>query len=156
MKDFHWVANVITLTDLLGLCMNVRLKMQTVNVLPWELLETEDEFVKALDVIQAELQAEKGFPPKYSPFFNVAAETPSSSNGVVQHPCTRLDHLDQGRFMGVDLNTNGVVMEDGNAYIADVVKQGLLNIGYHVANWCVNVAPFFRNRLDGITQNKSL
>jgi hypothetical protein len=64
-KDFHWVANVITLADLLGLCMNVSLKMQTVNILQWELLETEGEFVKASGSIQAELRAKRGFPPKY-------------------------------------------------------------------------------------------
>jgi hypothetical protein len=30
------------------------------------------------------------------------------------NPWTRLDYyLEQGRFMGVNLNTNGVVMEDG-------------------------------------------
>jgi hypothetical protein len=40
-KDFQWVADMITLVDLLGLFINVSLKMQTVNVLPWELLETE-------------------------------------------------------------------------------------------------------------------
>jgi hypothetical protein len=40
MKDFHWVAKVITLAYFGGLCINVSLKMQTVNVLPWELLET--------------------------------------------------------------------------------------------------------------------
>jgi hypothetical protein len=63
MKDFHWVANVITLEYSLGLCMNVSLKMQTVNILPWELLETEDEFVKALDFIQAELRAKRDSHP---------------------------------------------------------------------------------------------
>jgi hypothetical protein len=101
--------------------MNVSLEIRTVNVLPWELLATQDEFVKALDFIQAELRAKKGFPPKYFPFFHTAAETPSLRNGVVQHPCTRLDHLEQDRFMGVDLNANGLVMEDGNVDIADVV-----------------------------------
>jgi hypothetical protein len=149
-KDFHWVANLITLADLLGLCMNVSLKMQTVDVLQWELLETEDEFVKASDFIRAELRAKKGFPPKYFPFFHAVAETPSSSNGVVKYPCTyHLDHLKQGRFMGVDLNTNGVEMEDGNADKGDVVKQGPLHIGYDVADWCENVARSFRNRYDG-------
>jgi hypothetical protein len=39
-------------------------------------------------------------------------------------------------------------MEDGNADKADVVKQGLLNIGYDVADWCENVARFFRIRFD--------
>jgi hypothetical protein len=57
--------------------MNVSLKMQTVNVLPWELFKTEDEFDKALDFIPAELRAKKGFPPKYFPFAHAAAETPS-------------------------------------------------------------------------------
>jgi hypothetical protein len=141
MKGFHWVANRITLADSLGLCMNVSLKMQTVNAWPWELLETEDEFDKALDFIHVELRARKGFPPKCFPFSHVAAETPScASNGVVQHPSTRLDHLEQVRFMGVDLNTNGVVMEDGNADILDIVKPCLLNIGYDVADWCESVA----------------
>jgi dsDNA-specific endonuclease/ATPase MutS2 len=59
IKDFHWVANMITLADFLGLCMNVSLKMQIVTVLPRELLETEDGFVKALDFIHAELRAKK-------------------------------------------------------------------------------------------------
>jgi hypothetical protein len=136
MKDFHWVANVITLADLLGLCMNVSFKMQTVSVLPWESPETGDEFVKATDFIQAKLGAKRGFTPKYFPFFHVADETPSSSNGVAQHPRTRLDHLEQGRFMGVDLNTNGVVAVDGNADRANVVKQCLLSIGYDIADWC--------------------
>jgi hypothetical protein len=58
-------------------------------------------------------------------------------------------HFEQDRFMGVDLITNGVVMEEGNADRADVVKQGLLNIGYDVADWCENVARLFRNRFDG-------
>jgi hypothetical protein len=54
MKDFHLVANDITLAVLLGLCMNVSLQMQTVTVLPWELLETDNEFVKALNFIHSE------------------------------------------------------------------------------------------------------
>jgi hypothetical protein len=37
--------------------------------------------------------------------------------------------------MSLDLKTCGVVMKDDNAHIADVVKQGLLNIGYDVADW---------------------
>jgi hypothetical protein len=61
--------------------------------------------------------------------------------------------------MGIDLNTNGVVMEDGNADIldrADIMKQGLLNIGYDVADWCENVARLLRNRFDGNEANKLL
>jgi hypothetical protein len=53
------------------------------DVLPWELLETESEFVIALDFIQAELRAKKTFPSKYFPFFHATVETPSSSDGVV-------------------------------------------------------------------------
>jgi hypothetical protein len=51
--------------------------------------------------------------------------------------------------MGVDLNTGGVVMDDGNVDKADVVKQDLLSIGYVVGDWCENVARSFRNRFDG-------
>jgi hypothetical protein len=51
--------------------------------------------------------------------------------------------------MGVDLNTNGVVMEDGNANRADVVKQGILNIVHDVVNWRENVARFFRKSFGG-------
>jgi hypothetical protein len=92
MKDFQWVANVITLENLLGLQMNVSFRIQTVNVLPLELLETEDECVKALDFIQAGLRAKKAFTLKYFPCLHAVAETPSSSNGFVQHPCSRLDN----------------------------------------------------------------
>jgi hypothetical protein len=55
--------------------------------------------------------------------------------------------------MGVDLNTKCVVMKDGNADRADVVKQGLLHIGYDVAYWCENVARFLWNRFDGNKAN---
>jgi hypothetical protein len=51
--------------------------------------------------------------------------------------------------MGVDLNANGVVMEDWNADTADVKKQGLLSIGYDVADWRENIARFFRNHFAG-------
>jgi phenylalanyl-tRNA synthetase alpha subunit len=60
-----------------------------VTVLAWDLLEMEDEFVKALDFIHAELQVKKRFPPKYFPFLHAAAETPSPCNGVVQHQGNR-------------------------------------------------------------------
>jgi hypothetical protein len=73
---------------------------------------------RLLDNIQAELRAKHGFLPKYFPFFHAAAETPSLSNGVVQHLVTRLDHLEQGRLMGVNLNANGVLMEDGSANLS--------------------------------------
>jgi hypothetical protein len=77
------------------------------------------------------------------------AETPTSSNGVDQHPNTCSDHLEKAQFMGVDLNTNGVVMDDGNTYTTDVVMQGVLKFGDDVADWCENVVRFCRNRVDG-------
>jgi hypothetical protein len=165
MIDFYWVANVITLADLLGLCMGVSLRMQTVNVLPWEVVEVEEKFIATLKYIKNELEAERDFPQEHFPFLHGSAEIPAKGRATPNHPGTRLDHLKSGKFMGEELCLDRIELDDGVEDLFDfpgeseeeraqrnkgrAIRQGLINVGHDVSDWCENLIHFFNTRYEG-------
>mmetsp|Transcript_15173 Transcript_15173/g.39051 ORF Transcript_15173/g.39051 Transcript_15173/m.39051 type:complete len:564 (+) Transcript_15173:268-1959(+) len=64
----------------------------------------EEGFVKRLVFLESELRAGRGFPKEHFPFLHGKA-APSKKKGTHSpHPGTRLEHLERGQFIGVDLN----------------------------------------------------
>jgi hypothetical protein len=83
LKSTEWLGRVIALQGLLKLVGNMSLEMQTVNVVPWELMDEQRAFYDKLVVSEAALRNRpkdmdprwsmvppSPFPPTIFPFFH--------------------------------------------------------------------------------------
>ena len=164
MTDWYWVANVMILADMLSLCMSVSTTMQTVNVLPWEILEEQEKFVATMKEIAKHLEEHEGdFPQQYFLFLHGKAHIrpgeelrdarrcDNTATREVDGPrCgTRLEQLMRGQFMGEDLTVELEHTIDGERMILTreaAIQQCRINIGYDASDWCKNLASFIDTR----------
>ena len=56
LQNFEWVGNILFVIALLDKCKFLSLEMQTVNVLPWELAESQKQFHKDMKSMHSELK----------------------------------------------------------------------------------------------------
>jgi len=152
LKSTAWLGRVIALQGLLRLVSKMSLAMQTVNVVPWELMQDQREFYDKLVVMEAALRDRpkdtdprwgtvppSPFPQNIFPFFH---EEPDPKNYPGQ---TRVQMLLAGTYMGHALT----ILEDERAEGADDTfahLEALFDLSYDVTKWLECAAHFFHVR----------
>ena len=108
--DMRLVVTLLVVIDVLDQLTTLSLAMQTVNALPWELLEHSHKFAAHLQVMVDEL--------------HLAAPTATTFPGL----CAALDDLNKGEFMAVPLVSEGEDIPDVFERICERLWQNLVRI----------------------------
>jgi hypothetical protein len=151
MRSFDWLGRLLALTCLLELVKFLSLSMQTVNVLPWELIELQVKFKNTMDEIVSQLDiddsdqdeapirslrgVEQPLPEKHFGFMYRTADTTG------KYPGTRHAQLSSGVYMGqrLWLSEEDVRVGGDDGGLACAMKS----LGHNVADWCKAASHFF-------------
>jgi hypothetical protein len=152
LKSTAWLGRVIALQGLLKLVSKMSLTMQTVNVVPWELMDEQRAFYDKLLVMEEALRDRpkdsdprwstippSPFPQTIFPFFH---EEPDPKNYPGQ---SRVQMLLAGTYMGQAL----IVPEEERAEGATdefAHLEATFDLSYDVAKWLECAAHFFHVR----------
>ena len=152
LESTTWLGRVIALQGLLELVSQMSLSMQTVNVIPWELMAEQQAFYDKLVSMEASLRQRPPesdprwtimhpdpIPAAVFPFFH---EEPDPKN----HPgVTRIQMLISGSYMGQELKVPEDDRRDGitdeEAYV-----EAAFDLSYDISNWLQCASHFFHVR----------
>jgi hypothetical protein len=156
MRKFDWVGRIVALQGLLRLCMDLSLKMQAVNVIPWELVEAQSAFKATIDSIARGLDPDtysaefmgNPIPKEVFPFMHERADAQGQFLG------TWHEMLLSGEFMGQTLTVDERDAKGRDA--GDARKQALLSLGYDIADWCRAASHWFQQRFTNDIHGKVL
>jgi len=141
LQSTTWFGRVVTLQGLLGLFSKMRLFMQKINGIPWELMEEQREFYDKLMTMEAALWEQPSresdprwrsnppdpIPASVFPFFH---REPDPKHHPGQ---TRIQMLIAEKYMGqdlvvpVDCRTEGVTKED-------TLLEAAFDLSYDIAH----------------------
>jgi hypothetical protein len=98
LLDYSSMGEVASLVPLLDKCMHLSLKMQTINVIPWELLDLEKKFLQEMREMRNAMRAEKGFSVEHFQVLHkpIHGRQPGEST-------TYADFLEAGTLLGEQL-----------------------------------------------------
>ena len=130
---------VTCLVPLLEKCMQLSLKMQTVNTIPWELMEEQNSFLSDMRAMRDALRAEEGFSEHYYPFLYrpVYGNTVGDVNRYV-------DFLRTGELLGQGLLIHCETFPADNP--ANDQAQAYRELQHVMADWIENIVHFFEVR----------
>jgi hypothetical protein len=161
LRSFDWLGRVLILICLLEKVMFLSLSMQTVDVLPWELIEEQVQFKKSMDEIVMQLDpedpdhenaplhslrsTEQPLPQKHFRFMYEKADKKG------EYPGSRHDQLAAGSFMGQKLWVSDEDAGQGNA--DGGLSCAMKSLGHNAADWCKATSHFFDLRFLQDTDN---
>eukprot|EP00951_Prasinocladus_malaysianus_P006398 scaffold45512_cov19-Prasinocladus_malaysianus.AAC.1 len=116
--------------------------MQTVNVLPWELVQSQHQFHKDMKRMFKDLDKEKGFSEDYFPFLYKRVYGQRAD----EHK-TYLDVLKEAEFLGVKLTYE-------QSDFKGSLEQAFKDLQHMIADWIENMNHFFKVRFIDDTHQK--
>ena len=140
LESTTWLGRVIALQGLLGLVSEMSLSMQTVNVIPWELMTKQRDFYDKLIVMQGALRERPSesdprwsstpvdpIPAAIFPFFH---EEPDKKN----YPgLSRIQMLMSGTYMGQALKVPEADRREGITE-EEAFVEAAFDLSYDIAN----------------------
>jgi len=139
LQNYWFMAEVTCLVPLLEKCMNLSLEMQTVNTIPWELIDDENRFFNEMLDMRDALRLEQGFSEEHFPFLHRRVH-----GQAAEGTATYAEFLKSGELLGERLAIHCATFPADNPECTQA--QAYTDLQHFIADWIENMVHFFQVR----------